>query len=334
MDDLVVLSELIENPSIRRIIRTTVCQMADFVRWARHPDGGIPLLNDAALEVGLSYHELCNRLRQVGLDTDASWPRGGRHFQATGLAIWRGRPWTVFFDVGPIGPDIQPGHAHADNLSLECSYDDVRLFVDPGTYSYDYDDRRAYDRSTAAHNTLCVDRADSSEVWHIFRVGHRARPFDVEVRADENALDASAAHDGYAPIGRVIHRRRIQVADGAPLVIIDQVEGRSRHQVEGGWLLEPCWSATPNASGWTLRNGDRHVTVTVHAPADLELSLESRPWHPQFGLEVPTVRLAWRWYGELPLEVTTTVEPVRDDGPSMSALGREPIEQSRRSASE
>jgi len=311
MHDLLDLSALIEDPTVRREIEAALCRMADFARWARHPDGGIPLLNDAALEATSAPEGVFHRLRQGRLEVDDSRPHGGRHFSDTGLAVWHGAPWTVFFDVGPIGPDYQPGHGHADNLSLECSYDGLRLFVDPGTYSYDRDERRASDRSTAAHNTVCVDRTDSSEVWHIFRVGRRARPCDVDVRAEQNALEASAAHDGYSHLGggSVIHRRRVQVADGGRLVIVDRVEGQGRHRVEGGWLLEPGWAALPSARGWELRQGARTLRVVLDSRAELRTASENRPWHPQFGLELPTTRLAWEWEGVLPLETTTIVEP-------------------------
>jgi uncharacterized heparinase superfamily protein len=296
MDDLLVLSRLIDEPTVRHEIETTLCRMVDFAHWVRHPDGKIPLVNDAALESKPAFDKVPTAC-------------GGRHFAETGLAIWHGTPWTVFFDVGPIGPDYQPGHGHADTLSLECSYDGLRLFVDPGTHSYDPDERRAYDRSTAAHNTICVDGTDSSEVWDIFRVGRRARPFSVDVRAAESVFDATAAHDGYFHLRSVVHRRRVQVADGSPLIIIDRIEGQGRHRVEGGWLLEPGWAVSPSARGWELRQGRRTVYVILDGPAELRRSLETRPWHPQFGVEMATSRLVWKWEGVLPLETKSIVEP-------------------------
>ena len=41
------------------------------------------------------------------------------------------------------------------------------------------DERRRYDRSTAAHNTVSIDGTDSSEVWQIFRVGRRAKAYPL-----------------------------------------------------------------------------------------------------------------------------------------------------------
>jgi uncharacterized heparinase superfamily protein len=300
MKDFGMLAEMSDTAEVRDQLKSVVSRMEDFDAWMRHPDGEIALFNDAALDE-----------EPPPLDIVASQPaylpRGGRHFADTGLAVWRGDKWAIFFDVGPIGPDYQPGHGHADNLTLECSFGGQRLFVDPGTHSYDRDERRAYDRSTAAHNTVCVDEIDSSEVWHIFRAGRRARPLDVKVVANETHFDASAAHDGYRHLGGVIHRRRVHLADDKTLSITDRIEGTGSHKLDGGWLLAPGWTASAAEAGWQLDRDGASLRLRLKGPADLRHSIETRLWHPRFGVEIPTTRLAWRWQGSLPFELVTTV---------------------------
>ena len=298
MDDLGKLAHLSDDAAARERLHAVVDRMAEFDAWMQHPDGGLALFNDTALDKEPPVH--------AARPHPEIEPRGGRFFADTGLAVWRGANWSLFFDVGPIGPDYQPGHGHADNLTLECSYAGERLFVDPGTHSYDFDERRAYDRSTAAHNTVCVDGTNSSEVWHIFRVGRRARPIDGNVAADRTHFDASAAHDGYSRLG-VIHRRRVRLTSDETLSITDRLEGRGSHTLQGGWLLAPGWTATPAESGWQLQREGKSLRVRLQGPTDLRLSLETKPWHPRFGVEIPTTRLAWRWEGRLPFEVVTSV---------------------------
>jgi uncharacterized heparinase superfamily protein len=304
MHDFAMLAEMSDDAGVRERLLAVVDRMDEFATWMRHPDGGLVLFNDAALdEEPPPLHTVRPRF--------ATEPHGGRHFGETGFVVWRGTKWDLFFDVGPIGPDYQPGHGHADNLTIECSYAGQRLFVDPGTHSYDRDERRKYDRSTAAHNTVCVEAIDSSEVWHIFRVGRRARPIDVHVHVDATHFDASAAHDGYAHLGDVIHRRRVRLADDEILSVTDGLTGRGPHQLEGGWLLAPGWTAKPAASGWLLSREDQSssLTVSLNGSEDLRLDIETRSWHPRFGVEIPTTRLVWRWEGSLPFELTTTVAP-------------------------
>ncbi|HUG91643.1 MAG TPA: heparinase II/III-family protein, partial [Planctomycetaceae bacterium] len=296
------------------------------------------LFNDAALNGAAAAAKMLAAGRRLGVEGDPRPRAGGRHFSDTGLIVWHGAPWSVFFDAGDVGPDVQPGHAHADTLSLECSFRGRRLFVDPGTCAYDRDARRRYDRSTAAHNTVTIDGRDSSEVWHIFRVGARALPRDVRAVFTPAGLVAMAAHDGYETLrGRVRHRRTV-VVEGNELRIVDRITGAGEHLVEGGWLLAPEWRAAAVASGWVLSGGNAgpacreglglvsttppvgpsippgrrdvlgRVRLSIAGPHDLQLAARPAAYHPEFGRELTTTRLGWRYFGRLPIEVTTVCD--------------------------
>jgi hypothetical protein len=186
--------------------------------------------------------------------------------------------------------------------------------VDPGTHSYDHDDRRRYDRSTAAHNTVTVDNQSSSEVWHIFRVGRRAYPVHVSADFADGGCSAVASHNGYDHLpGCPRHTRRVSVRNGGLLTITDRVAGRGRHHIEGGLLLAPEWSATPVERGWILKNGSIVVLLTVSGPRSLALAAKRRSYHPDFGLEIETIRLSWCTTAELPVELTVVAEAVAPD---------------------
>ncbi|MHB1421811.1 MAG: heparinase II/III domain-containing protein [Gemmataceae bacterium] len=309
MEDVFALALLVEDAAARDRLRETWRRMAEFLAWMRHPDGDLALFNDGGLPGTQTVERMLDLGESLGAAIDATPRRGGAFFPDTGLAVWHGEPWTVFFDVGAVGPDYQPGHAHADTLALECSFRGQRLFVDPGTYAYDHDDRRRYDRSTAAHNTVCLDGQDSSEVWHIFRVGRRAYPSDVRVDFSGDGMRAWAAHDGYDRLpGRPRHARNVAVGREGSLTLTDAITGRGDHLVQGGLLLSPEWTATAGAGGWLLENGGLSLRVTVRGPEGLVLTEERQPYHPDYGREVPTTRLSWRVRGRLPVEVLTVIE--------------------------
>jgi uncharacterized heparinase superfamily protein len=308
LEDLVVLALLVDNRKVAERLRETCGRMAEFVAWLRHPDGSLPLFNDAA------QHAVCDPARMLQILHEflaipvPAAPHGLKHFAETGLVAWHGSPWTVFWDIGDVGPDYQPGHAHADTLSLECSYRGRRLIVDPGTYCYDHDDRRRYDRSTAAHNTVCIDDADSSEVWHIFRVGSRARPVGVDVIPRRSGFSGWAEHTGYDALpGGPRHSRHLMVDDHGPLKIVDRITGTGTHRLSGGYLLAPEWTATPIPGGWQVTNGTSTLDVRSESPQPLSLAIERRPWHPEYGLEIETSRLTWRCDTELPVEISVVL---------------------------
>ena len=156
---------------------------------------------------------------------------------------------------------------------------------------------------------MCIDDEDSSEVWHIFRVGRRARPSDVRAVFDERGLDASAAHTGYRHLpGRPVHRRRVTATPDGALTIVDRLEGRGEHRVRGGLLLDPSWTAEPDGPGWLLVRDGRRLQVRVEGggvqPA---LDLSPAAYHPDYGVEVSTQRLTWHCAGVFPFDVRTEI---------------------------
>ena len=312
MEDLLTLTLLVRDAGTRdRLVRAWT-RMAETLAWLRHPDEEIPLFNDSAMGHVPEPPRMLAWAGRIGATVDPEPRRGGRFFPDMGMAVWHGNPWSVFLDVGEVGPSYQPGHAHADTLSVEVSYREMRLIVDPGTYGYDRDRRRSYDRSTKAHNTVTVDDEDSTEVWHIFRVGRRAHPRKVNMRAEGDGMTVRGTHDGYDWLpGAPRHHRTLHVEDGRALEITDEVTGTGAHRVEGGFLLDPDWTVVPDSSGWLLRHeaGNRAVRARIEGAAGLEVDVEERPYHPRMGVEVGARRLTWRFSGRLPCRVRTSFEP-------------------------
>lgn len=308
MEDFYLLSELLESPLACARMRQTCRRMTDYVRWIRHPDGEIPQFNDAAQHAVASPEwmlQLCREQQQLDIHTD--FPLGRKHFPDSGLVAWHDPSWTLFFDIGQVGPDYQPGHAHADTLSFELSFQGERLIVDPGAFSYDRDARREYDRSTEAHNTVCIDRENSTEVWDIFRVGRRALPRLIEVSTQAESFEAAAGHDGFDHLpGKPSHFRRIR-ANTQSVTIVDHVGGTGSHSAQGGYLLAPGWTAVPNTRGWNLSRPGKKIQIHLNSSHPLQLSIESAPWHPQYGVEVQTSRLVWKTRYDHPFSVETKI---------------------------
>ncbi len=307
MHDFLDLALLLEEAAVIEEIRATWASMAEYCAWVRHPDGLCPQLNDSAADHSAEMLRLGEHL---GLAIDCQPRRGGRHFSDAGLVAWSGARWTLFFDVAEVGPDCQPGHAQADTLTIECSLNGRRLFVDPGCHSYDLDERRRYDRSTASHNTVCIDDTDSSEVWHIFRVGRRARPSVFQTELAMDRIRVSASHNGYDHLpGSPTHTRTITADNDGEMVIVDLVDGRGIHDVTGGFLLAPEWRAESTAHGWIVTNGTTTARIHLDADRPVSRSIERRPIHPDYGVEQETARLAWTYCGELPIRVAVRIEP-------------------------
>ena len=207
-----------------------------------HPDGDIAFFNDAALGIALRRCELDNYAVRLGLGPAPSLSPGVTHLDSSGYVRVEAEDMVAILDVARVGPDYQPGHAHADTLSFECSLFGRRLVVNVGTSTYEPGAQRAYERSTAAHSTVEVAGENSSEVWAAFRVARRARPFGLEIEERAGEVVVACAHDGYRRLrGRPVHRRTWRFSPGQ-LTIDDLVEpgvlgGVSRLHLHPDWAV-------------------------------------------------------------------------------------------------
>lgn len=157
-------------------------------------NGRTPHLNDATDGVAPATAELCAYAERLGLHTAA---RACPQLSGSGYRRFEGRLYECIVDVGQIGPDYMPGHAHADTFNFVMNVNDEPLIVDTGISTYEKSPRRDEERSTKAHNTVVVNGMNSSDVWSGFRVGHRARVKLLE----DNRGRVKAVHDGCRALG-------------------------------------------------------------------------------------------------------------------------------------
>lgn len=246
-----------------------------------------------------------------------------RHFEDAGICLLRtpvedGPEIWCRCDGGPHGFLSIAAHAHADALSVEARYGGVEVLVDPGTYCY-HGERpwRSYFRSTAAHNTVEIDRTSQSVeggpfLWstHASTTVLRAEVGDLPVQTWQ------AQHTGYARLDKALRHERTVTLDRASrhLSIVDVVTGSNAHTLRLLFHLGP--EVTVHLSGSLARlswPGDEGtVTALMHLPGQLEWTEhrgEKEPilgWYsPRFGDRVPTTTLVGAGVLDGPLELRT-----------------------------
>jgi len=230
--DLLVLDRCHPGHIAPALIHAVRARLPGMLEWAivmSHPDDDVSHFNDAAAGMAAPLAWLTESARHVGLTPPArpQAPAPGavrvRHLADSGYVRAETATAVLLADLAPVGPDYQPGHAHADTLSFELSLFGERCIVNSGIDRYGTDAERARQRGTAAHSTVVVAGQDSSEVWGGFRVARRARPRDVWV--DAAAGRFGACHDGYLRLRPgVLHRREWQLATGS-LRVLDTLTG-------------------------------------------------------------------------------------------------------------
>jgi uncharacterized heparinase superfamily protein len=224
----------------------------------------------------------------------------------TGLVRARAGGWHLLADAGAPCPDELPAHAHADTLSCVLHLDGVPVLIDTGTSTYAAGPERGYERSTAAHNTLEIDGADSTEVWGAFRAGRRARVRGRAAAQQPGQVTIEAAHDGYRHLpGRPIHRRHWTLtSDG--LHILDEVTGTGRHALALRWHLTPSAAVALSGATAAVTTTAGPLTMTVAARTPFEINLEHGPVAIGFDHQVQAPVLVTRLTTTLPAVITTT----------------------------
>ena len=246
--------------------REIVLRMHRWLRVMTHPDGGISFFNDAAFDIAPALAALTEYAAALGVGCDRAPLADIEALADSGYVRLQIGPAVMIADVGEIGPDHLPSHAHADTLSFELSLRGQRVLVNGGTSTYEVTAERLLQRGTAAHNTVVVDGVDSSEVWSSFRVARRARPLAVTWGRDGDALWLSAGHEGYRRLpGKVIHRRRWRL-DPKGLAVEDELEGQYKSAEARFHVLRG------DEFTWTVERASGRLGPTT--------------WHPRIGQSI------------------------------------------------
>jgi hypothetical protein len=284
----IVLEDMLDLCNLRRAFDGLLPDLTDYAArmlgWLEHmmhPDGGISFFNDAALGIAPDPSSLQSYAGRLKV------PSGPAQLGESGYVRLENNHIVVVFDAAPLGPDYQPGHGHADTLSFELSCYGRRVLINSGTSTYDPGPIRAFERGTAAHNTVRVDGADQSEMWSAFRVARRAHPFDLRT---DHRLFIEAAHDGYHRLRqKITHRRRIDLK-GDTVVIADRLEGQGKHMIEVFYHLAP--GADP----------------TIKLDPKLTREVISTFYCPGFNTTIPNRTVIGRWSGDCPVHFETWID--------------------------
>ena len=313
-DVLDVANLLVNNPQLEftdlgATLLETGREMVQFLSSSLHPDGEIPLFNDAAFEIAPSGALAAYVAR---IDTKPE-PPAARGFvinhDVSGYFGYRTPSELLLIDCGPMGPKHQPGHAHCDTLSLELSFAGRRVIVDSGTYDYEASDFRHYLRSTAAHNTVRIDDCDQSQIWGTFRLGRRARPVMPRVQLKgEEFFRFEGSHDGFRHLpGRPIHTRVVEAWPEQRWAVHDRISGSETHVIESFLHFHPDLTLDPEAAGsWLIKaDGERFARISFQ---NMSAEQHQGVYCPQFGVCFVAPGLLLKIQRSLPTEFGFVIE--------------------------
>lgn len=191
----------------------------------------MPLLNDSSKSLTYSFKKLNTMYKNVF----------GHYFLAnnivplgkSGYRKFKTKNYELLADIGNIGANDVPGHAHADTFNT-IIFDQIGpLFIDPGVSTYNNNNDRKNERSTSFHNTVNLDSLNSSEIWSSFRVGKQCK---VKIFNDESNF-IHAEHNGYSLYDIKLARKWI--IKNKSIEIDDSINGSNSYSFSQNWILAP-----------------------------------------------------------------------------------------------
>lgn len=195
--NLIQNNQRIENQNeFLLFLKEKASLMLSWLMQMTFSNGDIPHFNDSTSDVAPNSSQIFDYAKNLNIKINKN-----KQLSDSGYRKFKGNNYECIIDVGPIGPDYIPGHAHADMLSYVLYIDRKPFIIDSGISSYEKNQIRQNERSTNSHNTVCVNNKNQSDVWGGFRVGKRA---NIKVIIDKKDI-VEAEHNGYRPI---IHKRK------------------------------------------------------------------------------------------------------------------------------
>ncbi len=207
------------NDDLKFFLEAKAKKMLGWIKVVTFSNGEIPMVNDSASGIAPDSFALLQYGSRLGVESENVF------LSDSGYRMIRQPDFELFIDIGDIGPDYIPGHAHSDTFNFLVYQNGRPIIVDTGTSTYHTGTKRFRERSTGSHNTVMVNESEQSAVWASFRVGRRAKIKYLK----EGENDITAFHDGYKSMG-LTHMRCWEWKQNE-IIILDKISGKATNDI-------------------------------------------------------------------------------------------------------
>lgn len=305
---------MLDTPS-KAQLKHRILKGLEWLTAFTYDDGTLAYFNDVSEHQSPSIHQLVAYAQHIGLPIpNSTLEKRSAYFSDSGYVCVHSKKLHALLDIGKIGPDWLPGHAHADTLCFELAIQNQRILVNSGTSLYGISEERQRQRSTRAHNTIVIDDENSSQVWASFRVAQRAYPFDVEVNLEEAVKRICASHDGYQRLDQKNIHRRAWEFDEHGLTITDEIM-HDYEKAQSRWYFHPdielhSTTISNNKPGYIISKGSKSLATIWLDQVDQypEMKVMDTTFHPEFGISIPNKCLVIDWRGGARMKVAMRLQ--------------------------
>jgi hypothetical protein len=162
------------------------------------------------------------------------------------------------------------------------------MIVNAGTFQYQ-GDKRAYYRSTQAHNTLQIEGQEQSEVWGEHRVARRIKNVKCDYRIDEVHAECTTYYGNRLCRELQVGSHKIRVRD--------HVEAELGSKVMSYIHIAPEFGVNRENSEIVIKEGDCQVAEICLENVRAEILHDGNlsRYAPEFGLELTGTTIVLKW---------------------------------------
>ena len=282
MYSAIILEDLIEVYLItnNRHLETLIHKQYQCLNYLIGTDNKFSYFNDSINKNGIEFVQLKDLYNKVFLAKNTI--KKECYFNFDGYLGFENSKEKLIFDAGDVVKGNQPGHGHCDALSFEYFRGKEKLFTNSGLYEYNSGERRVYSRSTKAHNTLCFNNLEQSEIWSSFRMARGAKVnFELQ-ELTTDTLEVTGSVEGF-DFEQTIRHKRIFIKKENFLQTTDTLETDTKEDSEIFFHLMPSFHFKKYKNQlFIFREKEKIATVSINA----EYELRTTPLYPEFGKEL------------------------------------------------
>ncbi|MGB5894926.1 MAG: alginate lyase family protein [Ignavibacteriaceae bacterium] len=169
--------------------------------------------------------------------------------------LMKDKNFHIIFDVGEIGLKQNPGHGHADLLSIVLGYNKIPIFIDPGTFQYNIKEESLNLKRTSYHNTVAINGKDQAKLWGFFRWAFLPKDILSKYNInDDGTMYFEGEFVGYRHLGGIKHKRFIKIEDDS-VIIKDVLNGTLGKSIQINFVLHPAISVEKQDNSIILSTG-------------------------------------------------------------------------------
>lgn len=201
--DALAISTNNKSPETQDIVELFTFRIKKMVQWLSNleiDEDIFPEFGDSSNYYGPSFRQIKTYCDKLGVDI----PRPPA-LSDSGNRIIKEKKYTFSYKTSPVSPDCNPGHSHCDMFSFELYCGRQPVIVDTGVSTYENNEHRNFERSTAAHNTVRYGKKEQNQMWGAFRVGKRAK----EIKMQEKGSNLNQAYNNSIIVENDHHQRSV-----------------------------------------------------------------------------------------------------------------------------